>query len=209
MSSVMEELTEVISAGAQRRDGMRMSDQATAVVPASGWMTLLQASEHLGAHTNTVRRWVDSGAIGSYRTLGGHRRVAQGDVEALASDGAAAAAGQLDGVTLDETTVELIESTLRGEVSGRECRLRLRTLGHERGRTATSTGTGMVELLAEHGGVRRAIAHLVGHSGESRVSLDEHRRWTDGLADALLMGISEGIDTIPERAGSLRMRRTQ
>lgn len=209
MSSVMEELTEVIAVHTQRRDGTHMSDQATAVVPASGWMTLLQESELLGAHTNTVRRWVDSGAIGSYRTLGGHRRVAQRDVEALASDGAAAAEAELEGAALDEATVELIESTLRGEVSGRECRLRLRTLGRERGRAATSAGTGVVELLAEHGGVRRAIAHLVGHSGESRVALDEHRRLTDGLADALLMGLSEGIDTIPERAGSLRMRRAR
>lgn len=188
---------------------MPMSDQATTVAPADGWMTLLQASKLLGAHRNTVRRWVDSGAIGSYRTLGGHRRVAQRDVEALAGDDAAAATAALEGAELDEATVELIESTLRGDLSGRECRLRLRTLGRERGREAASAGTGIAELLTEHGGVRRAIAHLVGHSGESSVALDEHRRWTDGLSDALLMGLSEGIDTIPERAGSLRMRRTR
>lgn len=183
-----------------------MSDPATVMLPASGWMTLRQASELLGAHTNTIRRWVDSGAIGSYRTPGGHRRLAQHDVQALAGDGLEAASEQ---PVLDEGSVKLIESTLRGEISGRECCLQLRALGRECGREAARTGTRLAELLAEHAGVRRSIASLVGGDRGSGVALDEQRRWADSLADALLMGISEGIDTIPERVSAARVRRTR
>jgi hypothetical protein len=76
MSSVMEELTEAIEVDAQGRGGTSTADAATATIPVSGWIMLRQTSELLGPHTNTVRRWVDSGAIGLYWTLGGHRRVA-------------------------------------------------------------------------------------------------------------------------------------
>jgi hypothetical protein len=72
----MEELTEAIEVDAQGRGGTSTADAATATIPVSGWMMLRQTSELLGPHTNTVRRWVDSGAIGLYWTLGGHRRVA-------------------------------------------------------------------------------------------------------------------------------------
>lgn len=209
MSSVMGELTEAIAVDAQGRGGTSMADEATATIPVSGWMTLRQASELLGAHTNTVRRWVDSGAIGSYRTLGGHRRVAERDVQALAGDDSAGTDQRLDAATLDEATIGLIEATLQGDVSGRDCRLRLQELGRERGREAAHAGTRLADLLANHAGVRRAIAGLVGHDSGLGVALDERHRWANSLADALLIGLSEGIDTIPERAGMVRMRRTR
>ena len=209
MSSVIEELTEVIAVRTKRRDGTLMSDQTTAMLPASGWMTLLQASKLLGAHTNTVRRWADSGAIGSYRTLGGHRRLAERDVHALSEDGATVAERQLDAAMLDGATVGLIEATLRGEVSGRECRLRLRAVGRERGREAASAGTRLTDLLAGHAGTRRAIAGLVSGDGGAAATVDERQRWANSLSDALLMGLSEGIDTIPERVGPVRMRRAR
>lgn len=185
-----------------------MSQQATATLQVRHWMTLSEASVLLGAHMNTVRRWVDAGAIGSYRTAGGHRRVAQRDVVALAGaeSVADASVAQMTQV-LDEPTVGVIEATLRGEVSVIECRLRLRALGRERGRAATSTGTGLAELLADHTEVRRSIAGLVGRDGGSGVAMEERGRWADGLADALLMGLSEGIDTIPERVSAVRTRR--
>lgn len=40
----------------------------------SQWLTLGEASQVLGVHPTTLREWVDSGAIPSFRTPGGHRR---------------------------------------------------------------------------------------------------------------------------------------
>jgi excisionase family DNA binding protein len=78
-----------------------MSDSATAILPTSGWMTLQAASELLGVHTNTVPRWVHSGAIRSYRTLGGHRRLAQHDVPVLTGEGAQAIEAEPEKSVLD------------------------------------------------------------------------------------------------------------
>lgn len=47
------------------------------------WLSLGQACRILGVNPSTLRRWADAGRIGSYRTPGGHRRFAAGDVQAL------------------------------------------------------------------------------------------------------------------------------
>lgn len=184
-----------------------MSDSATAALPASGWMTLQQAGELLGAHTNTVRRWVDSGVIGSYRTLGGHRRVARQDVRALAKDAVRSSEAGFQGEGLTEPLAKLISTTLRGDLSIRECRMRLRALGRERGREAT-TGMRLPELLASHADARRSIAALIRREAGTGTAANEQRVWADSLTDELLLGLSEGIDTIPERVTVTRRRRT-
>jgi excisionase family DNA binding protein len=38
------------------------------------WLSLTEASELLGVHATTLRRWADAGSIPCFRTLGGHRR---------------------------------------------------------------------------------------------------------------------------------------
>jgi excisionase family DNA binding protein len=38
------------------------------------WLSLTEASELLGVHSTTLRRWTDSGSIPYFRTPGGHRR---------------------------------------------------------------------------------------------------------------------------------------
>jgi len=48
-----------------------------------GWVSLRRACEILGADESTLRRWADSGRLRSYRTPGGHRRFALGDLEAV------------------------------------------------------------------------------------------------------------------------------
>ena len=172
-------------------------------------MTLREASELLGAHTNTLRRWVDSGAIGSYRTLGGHRRLASQDVRAMAQDAPTASDGAPGGTKLDASVTNLIEGCLRGELSGTECRLRLQTLGQETAKAASDAGVGISDLLAEHAGTRKAITRLVGREPGQAVSPREPQRWAESLADAFLIGLSEGVDMIPQRASTHRFRRTQ
>ena len=46
-----------------------------------GWLTLEQASERLGVHPTTLRRWVDEGAVEAFFTPGGHRRFRLADLE--------------------------------------------------------------------------------------------------------------------------------
>lgn len=47
------------------------------------WLTLGQASRMLGVDESTLRRWTDAGQVRSFRTPGGHRRFAEGDLEAM------------------------------------------------------------------------------------------------------------------------------
>ena len=47
------------------------------------WVNLSRACEILGVNESTVRRWADSGEIRCFRTPGGHRRFAEGDLYAL------------------------------------------------------------------------------------------------------------------------------
>lgn len=47
------------------------------------WLTLSQASALLGVHPATVRQWSDEGKLGTFRTPGGHRRFARGDIDRL------------------------------------------------------------------------------------------------------------------------------
>lgn len=51
--------------------------------PKSPWLTLGAASRLLGVSESTIRRWADSGEVRSFRTAGGHRRVAADDVRAI------------------------------------------------------------------------------------------------------------------------------
>ncbi len=48
------------------------------------WLTLEQASERLGVHSTTLRRWANEGAIDTFVTPGGHRRFRVADVERFA-----------------------------------------------------------------------------------------------------------------------------
>lgn len=46
------------------------------------WLSLTEASEMLGVHPTTLRRWADSGNIPCLRTPGGHRRFQAADLAA-------------------------------------------------------------------------------------------------------------------------------
>jgi excisionase family DNA binding protein len=47
-----------------------------------GWLSSTEASELLGVHPTTLRRWADSGSVPCFRTPGGHRRFLVADLEA-------------------------------------------------------------------------------------------------------------------------------
>ena len=49
------------------------------------WLTLGQACRLLGVDESTLRRWADSGQVHAFRTVGGHRRFAESDVQQLLS----------------------------------------------------------------------------------------------------------------------------
>ncbi len=53
--------------------------------PSSTYLSLSAASEMLGVHSTTLRRWADTGSVPVYITPGGHRRFARTDIEALAA----------------------------------------------------------------------------------------------------------------------------
>lgn len=46
------------------------------------WLTLKDASDLLGVHPSTLRRWSDDGKVASMRTEGGHRRFNRQEIEA-------------------------------------------------------------------------------------------------------------------------------
>jgi excisionase family DNA binding protein len=47
------------------------------------WLTLGQACRILNVDESTLRRWADAGQVRTFRTPGGHRRFAEGDVRAI------------------------------------------------------------------------------------------------------------------------------
>ena len=47
------------------------------------WLTLGQACKLLNVDESTLRRWADAGQVVTFRTPGGHRRFADGDVRAI------------------------------------------------------------------------------------------------------------------------------
>lgn len=60
------------------------------------WVNLSRACEILGVNESTVRRWADSDEIRCFRTPGGHRRFAEGDLYALTQGGGRRAEHELE-----------------------------------------------------------------------------------------------------------------
>ncbi len=161
---------------------------------ADGWLTLTEAAALLGVHANTLRRWADRASIRSYRTVGGHRRLAAGDVYAMARPEAPTPDLAAGSSLLDGDAVSVIEAALRGELSERESRLRLRTIGRDAGAAARDAGQNTAETITSHLPIRNAIAEVVTGvrhaAGIGRSEVDE-REWSDALADAFLFGLVE------------------
>jgi excisionase family DNA binding protein len=63
------------------------------------WITLGAAGALLGVSESTIRRWADSGELGSYRTSGGHRRIRAEDVRGLMTGSGPARATDTDHIS--------------------------------------------------------------------------------------------------------------
>lgn len=59
------------------------SDGHGADLTSGRWLTLGQACRVLNVDESTLRRWADAGQVRTFRTPGGHRRFAEGDVRAI------------------------------------------------------------------------------------------------------------------------------
>ena len=65
----------------------------------SQWLSLSDASEVLGVHFTTLRRWADAGTVPCFRTPGGHRRFRRADLESwVAGTGVAALVPQSEAI---------------------------------------------------------------------------------------------------------------
>lgn len=109
------------------------------------WITLGAASKLLGVSESTIRRWADRGDIRSYRTAGGHRRVAEEDVRRIVEQGGGAPA----------RTSERIESLAVARVRRRLARSRstpqmswLSALGDPERERLRLLGRQLVDLFA-------------------------------------------------------------
>jgi len=61
-----------------------MTLQASRTAPRGDrWLTLGQACKVLGVDESTLRRWADSGHVRAFRTLGGHRRFAESEIQSV------------------------------------------------------------------------------------------------------------------------------
>jgi excisionase family DNA binding protein len=77
-------------------------------------VNLGRACEILGVNESTVRRWADSGEIRCFRTPGGHRRFAEGDLFAMTEGGGHGRAEH----EIENAAVSRIRRQLHGNSSG-------------------------------------------------------------------------------------------
>jgi excisionase family DNA binding protein len=63
-------------------DLMRFSSETPDAAP-QRWLSLGSACRLLGVNESTMRRWADAGQVRTFRTPGGHRRFAEGDIHLL------------------------------------------------------------------------------------------------------------------------------
>ena len=90
---------------------------ASAASEATRWVNLSRACAILGVNESTVRRWADSGEIRCFRTPGGHRRFAEGDLYAMTEGGGRHADNELETAAVSRIRRQLHASTKGGATS--------------------------------------------------------------------------------------------
>lgn len=84
------------------------------------WLSLTEASQLLGVHQTTVRRWADSGHLPCFRTPGGHRRFRISDLTAwMAGEQTTALVPQTEALVQNAvrfTLQEMVERHVSSEV---------------------------------------------------------------------------------------------
>jgi excisionase family DNA binding protein len=108
------------------------------------WLALKDASEFLGVHFTTLRKWADSGEIRVFRTPGGHRRFSMADLRRFLEE----RAGQLA-----PTDADAFLNVAVGRV-----RAELEKMPHEQARWATQLDDDARDLRRQRGRQLFALA---------------------------------------------------
>lgn len=192
----------------------------------SDWLTLKEASELLGVHPSTLRRWSDEGKIKTIRTRGGHRRFHRRDIENLVQQSVsehntttvASIAGRVHahhpewGQALgSEARAQARElgQRLLGLLmqyilqSGDETRLlaQSREVGREYGRLIASAGFSLLETVEAFLYFRRQVTEMALKlpsfpRPEDSQSLREQHERLDRFMNEVLLGTIEGFENV-------------
>jgi excisionase family DNA binding protein len=106
--------------GLEERFGEILAGKVSAA-PVAGagtrWVNLGRACEILGVNESTVRRWADSGEIRCFRTPGGHRRFAEGDLYAMTEGGGRRSESELETAAVSRIRRQLHSTNKAGPAS--------------------------------------------------------------------------------------------
>jgi excisionase family DNA binding protein len=130
---------------------------------AGPWMTLKDASEFLGVHFTTLRKWADEGEIRVFRTPGGHRRFSVADLRRFLEE------------RVGETPVPDTDSLLDEAVD--RVRAELQRMPHEHGGWIASADESARDLSRQRGRELFGLAiSYVLKPGQRERLMDEGRR---------------------------------
>lgn len=121
------------------------ADASSASGNATRWVNLGRACEILGVNESTVRRWADSGEIRCFRTPGGHRRFAEGDLYAMTEGGA-----QRSESDLETAAVTRIRRQLHSGNKGGAAASWYATIEEDERDALRPLGRRLVELVGEY-----------------------------------------------------------
>lgn len=144
------------------------------------YVSTLEAARALGVSISTIKRWVDSGVLPAHKTAGGHRKLLQAEVLALArqSELPRADLGRLtmptgNGLDLDVLQPGFLAALLEGDTAGARSIL-------QRAYQASVS----IETLADHL-ISPVMAHI-GHEWERQaIDIWQEHRATQTCAQAL------------------------
>jgi excisionase family DNA binding protein len=136
------------------------------------WVTLGRACAILGVDESTLRRWADSGRLQVYRTPGGHRRFALGNLEELVAGETGAPKGEIGRMTFARIRSELRRARQQeggwyGHVT-EDDRNRLRDLGRRLVAMVSDYATrrrSNPAMFSEAREVGREYGRILSHSG--------------------------------------------
>ena len=119
------------------------------------WMSLGDACRLLGVNDTPLRGWADDRRIRTFRTLGGHRRFARDDIEAVLESSTAPVAGR-SADDLGQRALKRIRRRLQHEAPNWHDAI------DEQGRTHLRLlGRRLVSLATEHTTTRRRRAEVL------------------------------------------------
>jgi excisionase family DNA binding protein len=188
------------------------------------WISLRYACALVGVNQSTVRRWADDGQIRSFRTPGGHRRLAEADLLALTGSRpaletaavtrirrqlhsrgdsdwyAAIEAGDRDALrVLGRRLVELVSDYLERRRPRLVLEHEVDEIGRAYGAKLCASGTPLPAAIEGFTFFRRSLDETAKRVAARRdlAAEDASRAREDiaALADRVLIGVAEAYDT--------------